>query len=109
MMAIFSKNFILDCVILARTITILLTHLPKFSTESPDCGAERMKSRFALCAVVLSCVELAPGWAWGEDLIRRPAWHRAIGAPLSDPGTKNRTVEPRDLAYVCWQGAPIAG
>src|SRR5438309_11076651 len=70
-----------------------------------------MNRRVALCAVLflLSCLELAPGWAWGEDLIPRAAWHRAIGATLSDPGTKKPTLEPSHIDDGYWQGAPLGG
>src|ERR1700757_2022145 len=70
-----------------------------------------MNRRVALCAVLflLSCLVLAPRSGWGEDLIPKAAWHRAIGAPLADAGTKKLTLEPSHIDDGYWQGAPVGG
>src|SRR5205807_10247009 len=70
-----------------------------------------MNRRVALCAVLflLSCLVLAPRSGWGEDLILKAAWHRAIGAPLVDAGTKKPTLGPSQIDDVYWQRALVGG
>ncbi len=41
------------------------------------------------------------------DTVPAIAWHRALGAPLANPGTKKPEISVIDDGY--WQGAPVGG
>ena len=47
-------------------------------------------------------------WSWGGDAIPEAAWHRPIGQPLANAGTRKPTL-PDLIDDGYWQGAPVGG
>ena len=51
---------------------------------------------------------LAPA-VWSGDEISKAAWHRPIGLPLTNAGTKKPTLDRDHIDDGFWQGAPVGG
>jgi non-lysosomal glucosylceramidase len=68
-----------------------------------------MIKRLAIaCLVALPFVSIS-SQVYANDDIPKAAWHRPIGAPLENPGTKKPALDSGHIDNGFWQGAPVGG